>query len=54
MLAPRKHQRVNDALGRNRRLGRSLQLGVKKAISKPALCATKGASPTKARKSSAT
>jgi hypothetical protein len=53
MLAPRQHHRVNDALGRNRRL--ALQLGVeRKAMSKPALCATNGASPTNARNSSAT
>jgi hypothetical protein len=31
MLAPRQHQRVNDALGRNRRLGRALQLSIEKS-----------------------
>ena len=30
MLAPRQHQGVNRALGRDRRLGRTLQLSIEK------------------------
>ena len=30
MLAPRQHQRVHDALGHDRWLGRALQLGIEK------------------------
>src|SRR5215472_13364907 len=30
VLAPRQHEGVNEALGRNRRLGRALQLGIEK------------------------
>jgi hypothetical protein len=32
MFAPRQHQRVNQPLGRNRRLARALQLGSRRTI----------------------
>ena len=51
LLAPHQHERVNDALGG---FAARFSWVLRKAMSKPALCATSGASPTNAMNSSAT